>query len=232
MLPGAGLTAHLFSKFVAKLTPIYHVYGITPRGFGASSAPAAPQPVFSVVAPNTYELKPIRNNPYDANRLGDDVIKVLNTLHIQRPVLVGHSIAGEYLTSVASRYPTRVAGLIYLDAFYGYAFSDGQSYDSLFTDKHPMRMTVPPGQTPLPMPNVALLLGMHEYRHFPAVPALVIFALHQGQSPGDTARIDRTKVLPPAVHIVRLRNADHMVWESNEADVLREMNAFIANLSK
>jgi non-heme chloroperoxidase len=30
-------------------------------------------------------------------------------------VLVGHSLAGEELSSIGSRYPERVAGLIYLD---------------------------------------------------------------------------------------------------------------------
>ena len=149
MLAGAGLTAHLFSQFAAKLTPHYHVYGITRRGEGASSAPAAPEPVFTVAAPNTYELRPPHNNPYNVERLGDDVIAVLDTLHIERPVFVGHSIAGEELTSVASRYPNRVAGLIYLDAFAEFAFSDGRRYDALFTDEHPMRGRSRPAKLPI-----------------------------------------------------------------------------------
>ena len=44
------------------------------------------------------------------DRIGDDIIEALNTLHIVRLVLVGHSIEGEELTSVVSRYPDRVAG--------------------------------------------------------------------------------------------------------------------------
>jgi len=39
-------------------------------------------------------------------------------------VLVGHSIAGEELSSVGSRHPEKVAGLVYLDAGYGYAYYD------------------------------------------------------------------------------------------------------------
>lgn len=39
LLPGLGDTAHEFDSFALKLTPSYHVLGITPRGFGASSAP-------------------------------------------------------------------------------------------------------------------------------------------------------------------------------------------------
>src|SRR5579862_79057 len=102
-LAGLGDTAHIFDDFAPKLTPEYHVYGITRRGYGASSAPAS---------------------EYTADRLGDDVLAVLDALKIERPVLVGHSIGGEELSSVASRHPERVSGLIYLDAAYAYAYYD------------------------------------------------------------------------------------------------------------
>jgi pimeloyl-ACP methyl ester carboxylesterase len=56
--------------------------------------------------------------------LGDDVLAVLAGLKLERPVLVGHSIAGEELSSIGSRFPDRVAGLIYLEAEYGFAYYD------------------------------------------------------------------------------------------------------------
>lgn len=34
----------------------------------------------------------------------------------------------------------------------------------------------------------------------------------------------------PSAHVVRIANANHYVFMSNEADVLREMNAFVATL--
>src|SRR5580700_10422781 len=74
LLAGLGNTAHVFDDFAPKLTSEYHVYGITRRGFGSSSAPAA---------------------GYSADRLGDDVLEVLDALKLEKPVLVGHSIAGE-----------------------------------------------------------------------------------------------------------------------------------------
>src|SRR2546429_4834642 len=37
LLPGGGDTAHVFDEFAPKLTANYRVYGITRRGFGASS---------------------------------------------------------------------------------------------------------------------------------------------------------------------------------------------------
>lgn len=100
-LAGLGNTAHVFDDFAPKLTNDYHVYGITRRGYGASSAPAS---------------------GYEADRLGDDVIAVIDALGLERPVLVGHSIAGEELSSVGTRHPERVAGLIYLDGAYAYAY--------------------------------------------------------------------------------------------------------------
>ena len=103
LLAGLGNTAHVFDDFAPKLTNAYHVYGITRRGFGASSSPAS---------------------GYSADRLGDDVLAVLDALKIERPVLVGHSIAGEELSSVATRHPEKVAGLIYLEAGYAYAYFD------------------------------------------------------------------------------------------------------------
>lgn len=106
LLPGGGDTAHVYDDFAPKLTSQYHVYGITRRGFGASSAPV-----------------PDKNN-YSSDRLGDDVLAVLDALKIERPVLVGHSAGGEELSSVGSRRSERIAGLIYLDAAYQYAYYD------------------------------------------------------------------------------------------------------------
>jgi len=104
LLAGGGDTAHVFDEFAPKLAANYHVYGITRRGFGASG--------FSALE-------------YGADRLGDDVLAVLDSLKVSRPVLVGHSIAGEELSSVGTRHPDRVAGLVYLEAGYPYAFDNG-----------------------------------------------------------------------------------------------------------
>jgi non-heme chloroperoxidase len=101
-----GNNAHVFDKFAPKLTASYHLYGITRRGFGASSHP-----------------DPTIAN-YAADRLGDDVLAVIDSLKLNRPVLVGHSLGGEEMSSVGARHPEKVAGLIYLDAGYGYAYYD------------------------------------------------------------------------------------------------------------
>src|SRR5262249_18294414 len=59
LLAGAGATAHVFDDFALQLRKHYHVYGITRRGFGSSN----------------YD-----GSDYSANRLGDDVVAVLDAL--------------------------------------------------------------------------------------------------------------------------------------------------------
>jgi len=95
LLTGSGHSGHIFDDLAVKLTPFSHVYAITRRGYGASSHP---------------------DSGYGAQRLGDDVLAVLDSLHIDRPVLAGHSLGGKELTALASAHPNRVAGLIYMDS--------------------------------------------------------------------------------------------------------------------
>lgn len=64
------------------------------------------------------------DNP--ADRLGDDVLAVIDSLKLKAPILVGHSIAGEELSWIANRHSDRVSGLVYLDAAYSYAFDNGK----------------------------------------------------------------------------------------------------------
>lgn len=106
LLAGLGFTAHIFDTFAPILAKKYHVYGITRRGYGQSSHP---------------------KTGYNVARLGKDVIAVIDALHLQQPVLVGHSIAGEELSWIANNDPKAVAGLVYLDAGYSYAFYDANA---------------------------------------------------------------------------------------------------------
>jgi len=48
---------------------------------------------------------------------------VLDSLQLKSPILIGHSFGGEELSSIGSRRPERIAGLVYLDAGYRYALS-------------------------------------------------------------------------------------------------------------
>jgi pimeloyl-ACP methyl ester carboxylesterase len=103
-LAGQGRTGHNFDDFALKFVRQHHVYAITRRGYGVSDWP------------------PPTDANYDADRLGDDVLAVMAALHIEKPIIAGHSIAGEEMSSIGTRHPEKVAGLIYLDAGYPYAF--------------------------------------------------------------------------------------------------------------
>jgi non-heme chloroperoxidase len=105
-LAGQGRTGHNFDQLALKFTGKHHVYAITRRGYGVSGIP------------------PPTDENYDPDRLGDDVLAVMTALRIEKPVIAGHSISGEELSSIGSRHPEKVAGLIYLDAAYGHAFYD------------------------------------------------------------------------------------------------------------
>jgi non-heme chloroperoxidase len=95
LLAGLGNTAHIFDEFAVKLSGTSHVYGITRRGYGASS-----RPPFG----------------YSEQRLSDDVLSVLDSLKLVRRVLIGHSIAGDELTTLGAQHSDRLGGLVYLDA--------------------------------------------------------------------------------------------------------------------
>jgi non-heme chloroperoxidase len=88
LLAGLGNTAHVFDDFAPRLTALGHVYGITRRGHGISSVPPG---------------------GYDADRLADDVLAVLDALRLERPVVIGHSIAGK--SSIRSPPAIRCAPL-------------------------------------------------------------------------------------------------------------------------
>lgn len=270
LLAGLGDTAHVFHKFATILTGSYHVYGITRRGFGASSVPSS---------------------GYSADRLGDDVLAVIDSLKLNWPVLVGHSIGGEELSSVGSRHPERVAGLIYLDAAYSYAYYDASRGDlnidvlglqgkleqlkpgSGLRDPRPLlaeiaaslpgfekvlrekvkdleAMSTPSASAPQSggqptKPGLAaaqsIMAGVQKYTKIQA-PILAIYALPHDTKPknpqfeardltsitGPQAKAFETGL--PSARVVRLPRASHYVFQSNEADVLREMNTFIGSL--
>jgi pimeloyl-ACP methyl ester carboxylesterase len=102
-LAGLENTAHVFDDFAPRFTGEFHVYGITRRGWGASSRP------------------PMGQGQYTVPVLVEDVHAVLDSLHLARVDLVGHSIAGQELAWLAATYPDRVDRLVFLDAGFDYA---------------------------------------------------------------------------------------------------------------
>ena len=318
LLAGLGATAHAFDDFAPKLVSEYHVYGITRRGYGTSSVPIS---------------------GYSADRLGDDVAAVLDALKLDKAVLVGHSFAGEELSSVATRHRERIAGLVYLEAGYPYAYYDASRAGDLINDyidwdelRKKVEQALAPGNQPtiqqklvedllkesvpsfekdlqqldtaltaapplivppkataadeenfvafrayqkrvqgVDIPEAelrelreptsnghvgppkdkapviqALLEGMEKYTDV-RVPVLAIFAGPHDLGPyaqdspalqafyaSDADHMkglaDALKKGVPSARVVLLPHANHWIYISNEADVLREMRAFLASL--
>ncbi|MGH9384348.1 MAG: alpha/beta fold hydrolase [Vicinamibacterales bacterium] len=121
LLAGLGDTAHVFDDFAPMLARQYRVVGITRRGHGRSSAPGS---------------------GYEFARLAEDVARVIDAVGLKRPVIAGHSLAGEELHILGARDPAQIGGLVYIDAAFNRA--DGsEDYDAV-------ARTLPPRPGPQP----------------------------------------------------------------------------------
>jgi pimeloyl-ACP methyl ester carboxylesterase len=266
-LAGLGADAHAFSHLAPQFSVHHHVYAITRRGFGASSKPA-----------------PTVAN-YSAERMGEDVLIVIQSLKLDHPVLAGQSIAGEEMSWIGSLHPDQIAGLIYLDAVDSYSFYDPAETDmamdmvdvrhqiDAFEAGEPLSANVlgsisasaanlsrsagrmadnvatagGPGDPAPPRVGLAMRFGATKFTTV-HTPMLAIMAcphdysrLAQTNPKGaailtarDKARCTRQiqflKSHVASAQVVDLPNADHDVVRSNETDVVRAMNAFLAKL--
>lgn len=203
-------------------------------------------------------------------------------------------MAGEELSSIGSRHPEKVSGLIYLDAAFPYAFYDrvlGDPQLDMLDTRNKIEQLLPnngdpsgqnqaiegllaslpqlekdlknqlkvlqaiaspasnPPPPPPPSPALAMVSGEHKYTEIKAR-CLAIFAVpHDPNSgailPTDPAHhvaavaadLERTTNLSnafaagvPSAEVVRLHNASHSVWISNEAEVFHAINDFLDKL--
>ena len=276
LLAGLGFTAHVFDGFAEKLTTSYHVYGITRRGYGASSRPAS---------------------GYTEDRLTDDDLVVFDVLKLVRPVVAGHSVAGNELSQLGIHHANRIAGLVCLDALND-GSDDYTDYDAV-TSKLPDSMRRPPPTSPgdlktfasfrdwrlknegiaipeaelrsdyalnpdgsvgarLTPPFVPQAIMSGDYKHdyaqiripvlafvgFPELPQQqirknnisdpaeriiieAVFGTYVGMTKNRIARIEKAA---GGAHVIEMWGANHFVFLSNEAEVIREMRAFGATL--
>lgn len=271
LLAGLGGTAHSLDDPAPKLTDRYHVYAITRRGFAPSSVPTS---------------------GYLSDSLADDVLALIDSLRLVRPVVAGHSIAGQELSSIGSRHADRVAGLVYLDAANVYAYYDPAVENNApyiipdvqrrlalvfdrwaqisFAERTAMVRELADSTLPVLVrdlrlwaddlataPNAterptglrrdpvasAIFAGGQRYRRIDG-PVLAIFVApgpfrSEAKDSVSRARSDSMSLafrMPqitafrrgvPQARVVLLPHANHFIWRSNEADVLREMRAFI-----
>jgi non-heme chloroperoxidase len=264
-LAGAGDTAHVFDYFAPKFVGQHHVYAITRRGSGVSSKPAP------------------ANANYSADRLGDDVLAVMQALRIDRPVLVGHSIAGEELSSIGSRFPNKVSGLIYLDAVASWSFYDPATpqmeiemngikkrieeieaggvdeqeklreletaiakFETVLHQNNEDVKTMPPlpprspigaamnfeveKYTSIPVPVLAIMACPHDWSHFFQNDPERRAARLAADTAACSARADSFAHGVPTARVVRVPNADHYLYRTNEAQVIDEMKKFLSTV--
>jgi non-heme chloroperoxidase len=137
LLAGLGFTAHVFDGFAEKLTDSYHVYGITRRGYGASSQPAS---------------------GYTEQRRAEDDLRVFDALKLVAPVVAGHSVAGDELSQLGVGHHDRIGGLVYLDAL------NDASDD--YTDHDALCSKLPEAIQKAPTPSPSDLKSFSAYRNW------------------------------------------------------------------
>ena len=234
LLAGLGNTAHVFDHLGPQMTGLGHVYAITRRGFGMSSRP---------------------ESGYDVARLGEDVLAVIDSLRLDNPVLIGHSIAGQELSYLAERHQDRIAALIYLEAAYRYAFDIPGDFERAFPTLPPPPAS-PPAivRQPYSLPDAersqprgsatasqAIRAGGRRFTSI-GLPTLAIFASPHdiGAAPHpDFDKFDQALTEQqaqafergvPGARVLRWARASHYLFLTREADVVDEIARFLATL--
>ena len=120
LLAGLGATAHQYDDMAPALAARYRVVGVTRRGHRGSSAAAS---------------------GYSSARLAEDVVRVVDTLGLENPVVIGHSFAGEEMHVLGARHSAKIRALVYVDA----AFDRGDDSDSEAFSAVAKTVTAAPG---------------------------------------------------------------------------------------
>ena len=137
LLAGLGNTAHAFDDFAPALTARYRVLAITRRGHPHSSMP-----------PTGYGFP----------RLAEDVMRVIDAMGVNQPIVIGHSFAGEELHVLGARYSEKIRGLVYVDA----AFDRGDDADTEAYNAAARTLPGAPGPEPGDLASFTALRAFQE----------------------------------------------------------------------
>jgi len=119
-LTGLGNSAHIYDQFAPRFTDKFHVLALTRRGHGDSDYP---------------------ETGYDVDTLTEDVRQAMDSLDIDKAILVGHSMANVELCHFAALHPERVLKLVFLDA----AYDRSSSVFKAMVGKSPLKNIPIPG---------------------------------------------------------------------------------------
>jgi pimeloyl-ACP methyl ester carboxylesterase len=137
LLAGLGATAHHFDDLAPSLTSRYRVLAITRRAHPGSSTPPM---------------------GYGFGRLAEDVIRVIDAMGVSRPIVIGHSFAGEEMHILGARYSEKISGLVYIDA----AFDRGDNADTEAYNAVARTLPGTPGPEPADLVSFAALRAFQE----------------------------------------------------------------------
>jgi pimeloyl-ACP methyl ester carboxylesterase len=113
-LTGMGNSAYIYDEFAPRFVAKFRVIALTRRGHGDSDYPIT---------------------GYDVNTLTEDVRQLMDSLEIDKAILVGHSMSNVELCHFAALHPERIVKLVFLDAAYNRASSTWKS----MSRKNPLR---------------------------------------------------------------------------------------------
>lgn len=112
LIPGLGCSGKVWDTTVERYRARHTVHVLTLAGFGGT--PAA--------APSEHLVRDVR----------DDLLAYLDAEHVEKPVIVGHSLGGFVAYSVAAHAPGRVGAVVAVDGvpFLGDYFVPGATAES------------------------------------------------------------------------------------------------------
>jgi pimeloyl-ACP methyl ester carboxylesterase len=93
LVPGAAETADTWSRLAPLLARDHRVYAYDASGFGYSQPRA----------------------PFTAAHQAEQLIGLVNALHLSKPILVGHSLGAAIVAEATLRQPTMPGGVLFLD---------------------------------------------------------------------------------------------------------------------
>lgn len=226
LLTGYGPSAHVFDEFATRFTNRFRVVALTRRGTSPSSRPAA---------------------GYDLETLTADVLATIDALKLDRVHLAAHSLGGAEATQLATRRPSRVASIVYLDAAIEAASAEAVRRQA-------------PVPNPQPQPGTPFALVQKWWTAYRpdfskvSAPMLMLYAIQEepplpsNVPPDRKARaeafwretwlpfnrdmIDRIRRTTPGTRVVVFENTSHYLFRDREADVIREMVTFYERLEK
>jgi len=120
-LTGLGNSAHIYDKFAPRFIDKFHVLALTRRGHGDSDYP---------------------ETAYDVDTLTEDVRQFMDSLEIDKAILVGNSMSHVELSHFAALHPERILKLVFLDA----AIDRTSAVFKTMVEKNPLRSIQIPGE--------------------------------------------------------------------------------------